>query len=170
MLDMARRSHGTGSLSIRRDARGIPSWYGQWWAGGRRVTRVLGRKRDPGTRVGLTRNQAERELQKQIDKMAAAPIRREVSVGEAGERLIEHLTSLGRKRSTVGDYESYLRVHLAPFFGEKAFARIEPAEVEAFIAAKRREGKATKSILNYLGLLHSIFATGSAGAWSRRTR
>lgn len=31
-------------------------------------------------------------------------------------------------------------------------------DVEAFIALKRREGKATKSILNYIGLLHSIFS------------
>jgi hypothetical protein len=36
---MARRSYGTGSLAVRRDARGRESWYGQWWAGTRRVTR-----------------------------------------------------------------------------------------------------------------------------------
>jgi integrase len=157
---MARRSRGTGSLSVRKDARGLASWYGQWWIGRRRVTRKLGRRRESGSRAGLTRSQAERELQKQIDRHSSAPIYRETSVAEAGERLIEHLSSLGRKRSTLGDYESYLRVHLAPFFGETALERIEPAQVEAFIAAKRREGKATKSILNYLGLLHSIFAYG----------
>ena len=153
---------------MRRDARGVASWYGQWWTGGRRVTRKLGRKRDPGSRAGLTRSQAERELQKQIDQHSAAPIYREVTVSEAGERLLEHLTSLGRKRSTLGDYESYLRIHLVPFFGERALARIEPAEVEAFIAAKRRDGKATKSILNYLGLLHSIFAYGERRGLVRR--
>ncbi|MCP9491605.1 MAG: hypothetical protein MSC31_17280 [Solirubrobacteraceae bacterium MAG38_C4-C5] len=32
-----------------------------------------------------------------------------------------------------------------------------PARIEAFIAAERRAGLSTKSILNYLGLLHSIF-------------
>ena len=71
---MARRSRGTGSLSMRRDARGVASWYGQWWTGGRRVTRKLGRKRDPGSRAGLTRSQAERELQRQIDQHSAAPV------------------------------------------------------------------------------------------------
>ncbi|MGH2984569.1 MAG: tyrosine-type recombinase/integrase [Solirubrobacterales bacterium] len=85
---------------------------------------------------------------------------RAVDVREAGERLIEHLTSLGRKRSTLGNYESYLRVHLAPFFGERALNRIGRGDVEAFIAAKRREGREAKSILNYLGLLHSIFDYG----------
>jgi integrase len=155
---MARRSRGTGSLSIRRDARGVQSWYGQWWVGGRRVTRKIGAKRESGARRGLTRSQAERELQKRIDREVAAPIDPHATVHEVGEWLIEHLASLGRKRSTLGEYESYLRVHLAPFFGERSLGRIGIAEVEAFIGAKRREGKATKSILNYLGLLHSIFA------------
>ena len=49
-------------------------------------------------------------------------------------------------------------MHLAPYFGDTALERIGRGEVEGFIAAKRREGKATKSILNYLGLLNSIFA------------
>jgi hypothetical protein len=102
---MARRSRGTGSLSIRKDARGIASWYGQWWAGGRRVKRKLGRKRDAGSRAGLTRSQAERELQRHIDRDSATPAYREITVSEAGERLLEHLTSLGRKRSTLGDYQ-----------------------------------------------------------------
>ena len=141
---MARRSRGTGSLSVRKDARGIASWYGQWWVGERRVTRALGRKREPGTRIGLTRAQAERELQRQIDQDLSVPLQRELSVGEAGERLLDHLRALGRKRSTLGDYESFLRVHLAPYFGETALERIGRAEVEGFIAAKRREGKATE--------------------------
>lgn len=136
----------------------MASWYGQWWVGGRRVTRALGRKREPGTRLGLTRAQAERELQRLIDRDLSVPLQREFTVREAGERLIDHLDALGRKRSTLGDYESFLRVHLAPYFGETVLERIGRAEVEGFVAAKRREGKATKSVLNYLGLLHSIFA------------
>ena len=155
---MARRSKGTGSLSTRKDARSVASWYGQWWVGGRRATRALGRKREPGTRLGLTRAQAERELQRLIDRDLSVPLQREFTVREAGERLIDHLDALGRKRSTLGDYESFLRVHLAPYFGETVLERIGRAEVEGFVAAKRREGKATKSVLNYLGLLHSIFA------------
>jgi site-specific recombinase XerD len=38
--------------------------------------------------------------------------------------------------------------------------RIEARDVEAFIAAKRRESRAPKSVLNYLGLLRSIFEFG----------
>jgi integrase len=157
MGDVARRSRGTGSLSVRKDARGLESWYGQWWVGGRRVTRKLGAKREAGARRGLTRAQAERELQRAIDRQLSLPLERGVTASEAGIRLIDHLASLGRKRSTLGEYESFLRVHLGPFFGDRPLERIGPPEIEAFIAAKRREGKAAKSVLNYLGLLHSIF-------------
>jgi hypothetical protein len=48
-----------------------------------------------------------------------------------------HLEGLGRKRSTLPGYESFLRVHLAPFFGDRPLARIEPKDVEAFIAYQR---------------------------------
>jgi hypothetical protein len=37
--------------------------------------------------------------------------------------------------------------------------------VEGFIAAKRREGKAVKSILNYVGLLNTLFAHGMKRGW-----
>src|SRR5829696_7895714 len=82
------------------------------------------------------------------------------SVEDAGRRYLDHLAGVGRKRSTLMDYESHLRVHLAPFFGAKPLHRIEPRDVEAFVAAKRRAGRAPKSILNYLGLLHAIFEFG----------
>ncbi len=154
---MAKRSYGTGQLSIHRDARSRETWYGRWRVADRRVNRRLGPKRPAGSRTGLTRAQAERKLQRLIDTELRAPVDDRVDVAEAGELLLEHLESLGRKRSTVGEYRSYIEVHLAPFFGQLALDKVTPARVEAFIAAKRREGRATKSILNYLGLLHSIF-------------
>ena len=154
---MAKRSYGTGALSLREDARGRASWYGQWRVGGRRVTRKIGLKREAGSRSGLTRPQAERRLQHLIDTETRAPVDVALSVGDAGELLIEHLESLGRKRATTQEYRSYLEVHLAPFFGQTAIDKVSVNRIEAFIAAKRREGLATKSVLNYLGLLHSIF-------------
>jgi len=165
---MARRLYGTGSLSVRRDARGVESWYGQWWIGRRRVTRKVALKRQQGSRRGFTRAQAERELQRLIDRDLVAPIDDHVTVEEAGDRLIDHLTSLGRKRSTITEYRSFLRVHLAPHFADKAMDSIGPRDVEGFIAARRREGKATKSILNYLGLLHSIFVYAEKRGLARR--
>jgi len=122
------------------------------------MKRRLGPRRKAGTREGLTRAQAERELQRKIQTESPTQLERSATIGDAGHLLLAHLESLGRKRSTLGDYESYLRVHLAPFFGQKPLARIGREDIESFMAAKRREGKAPKSVHNYIGLLHGIFA------------
>lgn len=83
----------------------------------------------------------------------------------AGRQFIAQRQALGRKRSTLGDYESTLRVHLVPFFGQHPLAKIDVAMVEAFIYAKLDEGKAPKSISNYVGLLQSIFSFGIKRGW-----
>jgi len=163
---MSRRSYGTGSLLTRRDVRGRERWIGKWWAGPKQVQRTIGLKRPSGSREGLTRAQAERELRRLIDAEAVViSSGARSSVPEAGERYLEHLRGLGRKRSTLEDYESTLRVHLAPFFGTKPLQRIAPEDIEGFMAAKASEGRAPKSVLNYLGFLHSIFAFGQKRRW-----
>lgn len=158
MYLVAKRSRGTGGLFVRTDAAGVESWYGQWWIGDRRVKRKLGLKRRSGSRRALTRSQAERKLQRRIEEEQATLPGQDATVAEVGASLIRHLRSLGRKRSTLGDYESCLRTHLEPFFGETPLSRIGREEIESFMAAKSQEGRATKSILNYLGFLHSIFS------------
>jgi integrase len=64
------------------------------------------------------------------------------------------------------DYEFTIRVHLAPFFGDKPLSKICPDDVQRFIAQKTREGRAPKSVRNYLGLLHSIFAHAEKRGWA----
>jgi integrase len=59
-----------------------------------------------------------------------------------------------------------LRVHLAPHFGTKALCKIMPADVEAYIDAKHRAGRAVKTTLNQLGFLHSIFTFGERRGWT----
>ncbi len=146
---------GTGHLFVKITTAGREDWYGKWYAEGRQVKRKIGPKRKPGG-GGMTQRDAEAKLRRIVDKVTP-PARERVTVAEAGERLIRHLTGVGRKPSTVEGYESYLRVHLAPFFTGRKLDAITPADVEAFIAAKQADGAATKSILNYLGLLYSIF-------------
>lgn len=63
-------------------------------------------------------------------------------------------------------YESFLRVYLAPYFGDRPLSRIGPNDVEAFIAASRRNGQSVKSTLNHLGLLHSIFEHAVRRGWA----
>jgi integrase len=142
------------------------SWYGHFRVGRRQLKKRIGPKREPGSRGGLTRAQAEARLRRLSDKSQQAPERPErLTVEEAGERLVRHLRSIGRKRSTVEGYESFLRVHLVPFFRELPLERVHAGHVEAFVAEKLDAGCAPKSIRNYLGLLHSIFELAERGGW-----
>ena len=72
------------------------------------------------------------------------------------------------KHSTLIDYESYARVHLLPAFGRLPLDAITVELIEDFIIDKRAEGKATKSILNWLGLLHAILAYAVKRGWCQR--
>ena len=87
---------------------------------------------------------------------------------ELASRYLANRELIGLKRTTLMDYESYTRVHLLPAFGSLELEAITIELIEEFIAAKRHEGKAVKSILNYLGLLHAMFAFAVRRGWSTR--
>jgi integrase len=165
---MARRSHGTGSLIVRTDATGRPSWHAKVRVGRKQVWRKLGEKRAAGSRDGLSRKQAEGRLRRLIEELERAPVVIErLTVEDVGERYLSHLATLGRRRSTLGDYSSYLRVHLAPFFGDLPLEKIRRGDVENFVAEKLADGLAPKSVRNYLGLFHSLFAYAEKQEWIR---
>lgn len=128
----SRRSHGTGSLSVRLDGNGRETYYGSWYANGRRVKRRIGPKRPRGERTGLTRAQAEAELRRLIaETQVRAQVGERLTVGEVGEvgaRYVEHAKRRGRKLSTQKSIESIVRVHLVPFFGERPVDAIEPED------------------------------------------
>ena len=158
----SRRSYGTGRLYVKSGA-----WYGRWWIDGQRVNRKLGPVREPGSREGLTKREAEAAMRRQIQLVTAGPSDERLSVAEAGDRLVELLELKGRKPSTIEAVRSTLRVHLVPHFGDRPLDRIDVRAVERFIAAERRDGKAPKSIRNYLGVLHSIFELAIEKGWAR---
>ena len=90
-----------------------------------------------------------------------------LTVAEAGERLIDQLEAMGRKKSTLEGYRSALNVHLATFFGAKSIERITREDVEGFIAARTRAKAAPKSIQNYVGVLHGIFDLAIRRGWAQ---
>jgi hypothetical protein len=116
---MSRRPYRSGSLYIKGG-----SWYGRWHIGGERIKRKLGPVRPPGSREGLTKAQAERELRRRIESEApAASVR--LTLERAGERHLHHLEHvLGRKRSRMQDYGFALQRHLVPYFGDRLLERI----------------------------------------------
>ena len=119
--------------------------------------------------AGLTHAEADAALEQAI-KRSTAPIQtgQDLSVAEAGDKYLASREAIGLKRGTLQDYESYLRVHIVPFFADRSLEEVDIELVEAFVAAKRREGKAVKSILNYIGLLHAIFAHATRRGWCER--
>lgn len=162
---MARRSYGSGSLFVRSDATGRESWYGRWYTNGRQLQRRIGYKRRPGTREGLTRVQAERELAQRVELERPA-VRSGLTIKSAAERYLNHLELvLERKPTTIGDYRSMLRRHIEPFFGTRALERIDSDRIRAFLAAKKKEGLATKTVINQLVFLHGLFAFALKRGW-----
>ena len=162
---MARRSYGSGSVSVRTDAAGIESWYGTWYVDGHKINRKLGAKRLRGSREGLTAAQAERELRRRIDSERPV-VRSRLTVEAATERYLDHLENvLERKPTTIGDYRSMKRKHLKPFFGERPLERVDPDEIRRYLRAKRRDGLATKTITNQLVFLHGLFSFAVKRGW-----
>lgn len=52
---------------------------------------------------------------------------------------------MGRKRSTVQGYESIVRVHLTPHFGDRPIGGIGRPDVEGLMAASRAAGRTVKT-------------------------
>jgi integrase len=164
---VSRRAYGTGSLLLRVDSRGRESWYGQWRVDGRLVKKRLGPKRTDN-REGLTKSAAERELRSLIEHSEREPRLDAVTMEEAARRWISHLQLMGRKRSTLMDYESTVRIHLVPFFGDTPLSAIRPRDVERFMAAKTDQGRSPKSVRNWLGVLHTLMSFAERREWCVR--
>jgi integrase len=157
-----RRTCGTGSI-IEKNGH----YYAQWRANGRLIKRKLGPVRVAGTREGMTKTMAEAKLRSLISELVPPPpVVERLTVDEVGARLIAHLTTMRRKDSTTESYESYLRVHIAPYFESRPVAKVTKEDVEGFVAACINGGQSVKSTVNYLGLLHGIFDFAIRRGWA----
>ena len=88
-----------------------------------------------------------------------------VDLEAAGRHYLAQRRALGRKKSTLEDYEGFLRVHLVPFFGDRPLDEIDARLVEEFLYTKLDEGRAPKSVVNYSSLLGAILAHGVRRGW-----
>jgi integrase len=156
----ARRPHGTGRLWPRFDRAGQETWYASWRAaGGRRVKRRIGLKRQPGSREGLTKVQAEAELRRLMGDTQA---RRQtsgdrVTVEEATRCRLAHAERQGLKLSSQQDIASIERKHLRPFFGDQSLDSIGYEDVLGFVAVLEGKGLKPKSIRNVIAQLSALF-------------
>jgi site-specific recombinase XerD len=129
------------------------------------VLRKLGPVRPVGTRAGLTKTMAEKQLRKLMADVAAPVIER-VTVEDAAERLLEHLEAMGRKPSTLRAYRCLLSAQIGPRIGDRPVARVSTEDVERLIAALRRDGLSVKTTTNMLGFLHSIMEHSVRRGWA----
>ncbi len=155
-----RRPRGTGSIFQKHG-----SWYAQWSG----FTRKLFPVRAPGSREGLTRAMAEARLRERMSETSRAPSRvtERITVGDAGRKRIEELARKGRKvDTTLANYESEIRVHFDPYFGETSIAQLEPDDVEAFLDACFSAGLAAKTVRNLYTHLSGIFEFARRKRWT----
>jgi integrase len=131
---------------------------GKWRSNGRQVKRRIGLKRVNGTRDGLTRRQAEAELRKLMAEVTAPrAVGERLTIAELGQRYMRDLERGGRKRTTIIAVKLALRVHLEPFFGERAINTIKPEDVDDLVALMEDKRLKAKSIRNYNGTLSALF-------------
>ena len=104
-------------------------------------------------------------MRRRIESEQPSPTRSDVTVADAGDRLVSHLEALGRKPSTLSTYRSLLTVHLKPRLGGDPIARVTIDQVEQLIAAMRADGKSPKLIRNALTLLYQVFEFGQRKGW-----
>lgn len=162
MSTSARRAYGTGTLQVVGR-----SWIGAWYGpDGRRVRRKVGDVRTDGRADGLTKAQAERALRRmrELETPRAAPDAERVTMEQAGREFCQRLELKGRRKSHRLTVASDLRNHIAPFFAGKTLDRIRPADVERYVAAKRKT-LAVKTIRNHVNTMHSIFDLGLRKGW-----
>jgi integrase len=164
-----RRSYGTGSLLIRSDGNGRETWHGKWRTNGRQVMRRIGAKRADGAKDGLTRTQAEAELRRLMAEVqVAARAGERLTVSEVAQRYITHAERQGRKRSTMENIESEVRVHLAPFFSQRSLDAITPEDVHDLVTVLEGKSLKPKTIRNVIATLSALFTFARAPrrAWA----
>jgi integrase len=164
----SRRPSGTGALILRVDSRGRETWYGKWRVAGSQVKRRLGPRRLPGSSLGLTAREAEAALRRAIGEMVVrVSVQERLDFGEVAGRYLLHVERvLQRKPTTIADYKSIVRRHLAPFFGGGSIERVGTDAVAAYIHAKLQQGLSVKTVSNHLNLAHAVFRYAVKRGWA----
>jgi len=148
---MARRS---GSVVSGRSVRGVVWRLRYADATGRRVCETLGLEQD-----GWTHRKAEQALRERLVDVKrerltkARPLRFDEYAKPALET---YLDAKDRRHSTRSEYLAVLDQHLVPYFGRMQLDSIEPADVDAYVAKKRRAGLSAATVNRQLNVLRRV--------------
>ena len=117
----------------------------------------------------------EAELRRLISETEVKPRAGErLNVEEVSRRYRLHAERQGRKRSTLQNIESETRVHLVPFFGDRAIDGITPDDIVDLVLVLEDKDLKPKTIRNVVATLSALFnfakAPGAAGRPPTRAR
>jgi integrase len=163
---MSRRSYGSGRIYVYTDKQDRETFYGTWYANGRRVNRRLGPKRT-NTDPGLTVTQAETELRRQMREIQpSAALNERLGVGQVAEDYVREAKRRGRKPSTCANIQSETRIHLEPFFRGKSIDAISESDVDDFLSILEEKELAPKTIRNIAATLSALCNFAKRRGWA----
>lgn len=156
-VQTGRRLPGTGRLMIRTARDGSQTWYGSWYAGGRRLKRKVGPRRRRGHSTGLTEHQAEDMLRRMIvESDVERPVGDAMTINELLARFLKDRERRGRKKSTRLNADGHTRTHIAPYFGTRPIQEITTWDVTDFVGHLEAKDLAPKTVHNVIATLRAM--------------
>lgn len=174
-----RRPYGAGTLGVKLRADGSDVWTGRWYVddpttGGRRqVRRKVGNRRVPGSKVGLTKTQAEKRLaQMMAEEAATVPEREDArTLAWAADTMLAAL--VGVEPQTIDTYRRDFDTHLRKRLGDTELVKLTRTDYEGVVAAmvdgygRCPDGYKPKTIQNVIRVASRIhnYGRGREPAW-----
>lgn len=127
---------------------------GSWYA----VYRVAGRQK--WEKAGSTKRSAERLLAKRMDEVHMDVYREPVRIvfRDFAAKWLEDYAKVSVKESTYVSYETIIRLHLNPAFGDRWLHQITAGDIQQFVSSKVSEDDlSSKSVVNMLVPLKEMF-------------
>jgi integrase len=160
---MAKRR--VGSVTVYNGRRGKTFGIRYRDADGRRVFETLGSELE-----GWTEKRAEEELGErrvQVRKEHRRKLEPVTFAAFACEWLATYPDTKDLKRSTREGYNGIVEGHLIPEFGRTLLGAIDVAQLDRYLAKKRKEGLAPRTLNRHLNLLHALFKSAQGRGLAR---
>jgi integrase len=144
---MGRRGNNEGSIYQRKDGRWTAVLHDGYRDG----------KRHRKSIYGETRKEVQDELTRQLRaQQLGVPVESgRLTVGEWFDRWLKTQEPPALKPKAYTAYESHIRMHLKPAFGNRPLVKLQPQEVREFMKRKADEGLSAKSIRHYRATLRA---------------
>lgn len=148
---MARRGHGEGSISLRKD--------------GRYQAAITLENHKRKTFYGKTRKEVQDKLNKALyeQKQGILTTGPQQLLKDYLERWLEQVCKLTMRPNTYNQYHSTVHHHLIPSLGHIRLQKLTTEKVQAFCAEMQKEGLSAKTIVNIHSVLNS--ALENAVSW-----